>query len=427
MTININIKKRPKTKKKSPYQTGRGKLGEGGYGCIVEPAIACPNYALSTTKKSISKIIHIRNQGEYNEELDIYNKLALVDPGQKFFVLIKAECLLDIDKAMSRKPKDFISTAFEDKKGKKYKILEPEYKYLEHDKDEVKYRYCKLDKTRHPRNIIMDYAGEDLSDVINSNYSQKYNLCQKYVVHIIRNMLLSVKKMHKVHIVHRDIKPENLMFIVIKKKDKKTGRLVDYPNVRFIDFGLSQNVDKLNQASLDDDSVSYRGTSGYIPLEIDLLQYMNFYSSHYDMDEPQFKYKTITATLDSYRESKLSTAYFITKTTDSHEIAETESKATKLKKLKKIYTDIDNLFNTFKAELETHTLPAKFFEYADGYIYKTDIFALGITIQKIAKRLNFINGKLLHLVKNMTAFDPNERYTIDQCLAHPLFNTLKKK
>lgn len=414
------LKSKKATRQKNTVLTGGKKLGEGGYGCVVKPAIPCLNKKVSPNE--ISKIIHVRDSKEYLKELDINYKLLKADPKQKYFVLSKQECILDIHKALSRFPKDFIETKFYDKKGKEYSIIDPKSKKI--SKNNIKQSLCKIDKTRKPRNIIMDYGGEDLIDVIYRAYSHNFNLCKKYALYIFKNILKGIKIMHENKVAHRDIKPENLIFLAVKRRHKKTGKLIEVPLVRIIDFGLSQDVSKLNSHIINDETVSRRGTTGYKPVDIDILRYLAVYSKMYDIDEPVVKEKTVDVALTVFSDESLSTVYYITKKDMETDIDYIKDDAQQQrKKLVLATNDAKALFDKYKNEVKTGLLPEKYFSDIDGYIYKSDIFALGVTIQRIANKLEIIDNKLFDLIQQMIKFDPNDRPNINQCLDHPLFKS----
>ena len=418
--VKTVLKSKKATRQKNTVLTGGKKLGEGGYGCVVKPAIPCLNKKVSPNE--ISKIIHVREPNEYLKELDINYKLLKADPKQKYFVLSKQECILDIHKALSRFPKDFIETKFYDKKGKEYSIIDPKSKKI--SKNNIKQSLCKIDRTRKPRNIIMDYGGEDLIDVIYRAYSHNFNLCKKYALYIFKNILKGIKIMHENKVAHRDIKPENLIFLAVKRRHKKTGKLIEVPLVRIIDFGLSQDVSKLNSHIINDETVSRRGTTGYKPVDIDILRYLAVYSKMYDIDEPVVKEKTVDVALTVFSDESLSTVYYITKKDMETDIDYIKDDAQQQrKKLVLATNDAKALFDKYKNEVKTGLLPEKYFSDIDGYIYKSDIFALGVTIQRIANKLEIIDNKLFDLIQQMTKFDPNDRPNINQCLDHPLFKS----
>jgi len=67
----------------------------------------------------------------------------------------------------------------------------------------------------------------------------------------------------------------------------------------------------------------------------------------------------------------------------------------------------------------------------NGYVLKSDIYALGISIIDILFKYCYgytscsdlkKNPKLTHLLKNMIELDPAKRYNVLQCLQHPYFH-----
>lgn len=410
--------KRAKTQKLK----GGAKLGEGGFGCLVKPAIGCKTRKYTLQDKVVSKIIHVRNKETYADELELYGITKQVDPQQHYFINIREECPLDIDKALTRQPKDFLKTRFTDekRKGKEYDILEPAYKYL--GENNVKDNFCKLDPEKDPHNIVMDYGGVDLYDIIRDEDSAGYKLCKKYIYHILKHICVAVKLLHSKKVVHRDIKPENLLYKPVKKKHKRTGKYIEYPLVRLIDLGLGEYIGKIEKFMLDDSLITHRGTPGFIPLEIDMLQKIYELTETYNIDEPTTKKLVIKEALDTYSDSGLDSAYYIVRLPPNIPPSKpTNDNTTKRYKYAQIRLDTDKLFEKFKMEFKSDTLHDKYFKQYDGYIYKTDIFALGLTIQKIAKRLNVFNDKIADLVDHMIEVNPDTRYNIVKCLKHPIF------
>jgi serine/threonine protein kinase len=137
--------------------------------------------------------------------------------------------------------------------------------------------------------------------------------------------------------------------------------------------------------------------------------------------DPTVKSSIISTCIKSFQEDQLSTAYYLSSDDfkipdhipNPHIIAEKEEK---------IYSDSMALYDKFAAELDNKQLMTKYFTKYDGYVYKTDIFALGLTIQKLATKLSVYTPHLEDLVLRMTQFDPDSRPNINQCLAHPFFD-----
>ena len=63
----------------------------------------------------------------------------------------------------------------------------------------------------------------------------------------------------------------------------------------------------------------------------------------------------------------------------------------------------------------------------NGYLQKSDVYALGLTIFKILSNSNLLsnNSQLIDLLKHMIAFNPYDRYNIIQCINHPYFTINK--
>jgi serine/threonine protein kinase len=82
---------------------------------------------------------------------------------------------------------------------------------------------------------------------------------------------------------------------------------------------------------------------------------------------------------------------------------------------------LGQLYDARVSELLDGTFGKKYSAEYTGYVYKTDIFAAGITFARIRYYLQISNPKLLDLIANMVRIDPDKRFNINQCLAHPLF------
>ena len=85
--------------------------------------------------------------------------------------------------------------------------------------------------------------------------------------------------------------------------------------------------------------------------------------------------------------------------------------------------ELETLYQKFFLYLKDRKLIRKFLdeEKYEGFIYKIDVFSIGIVFFNIYKSLNIKNAKLLDLIKNMVSIDPEERYSIIKCLKHPYF------
>jgi serine/threonine protein kinase len=81
---------------------------------------------------------------------------------------------------------------------------------------------------------------------------------------------------------------------------------------------------------------------------------------------------------------------------------------------KNIFMKLVNEYNKDKL-IENFTKP-------NGYVYKWDVFSLGLVFVKIVKSLNIVDKECYDLINHMIDIDYTERYTAIQCLAHPFFS-----
>jgi hypothetical protein len=90
--------------------------------------------------------------------------------------------------------------------------------------------------------------------------------------------------------------------------------------------------------------------------------------------------------------------------------------------------------DSIKQSFMDDTILTKYFGNSDdkfnGYVHKSDVYALGITFYEILYKYCYGNSscsdlkknpKLAHLLKNMIELDPDKRYNVLQCLQHPYF------
>lgn len=79
--------------------------------------------------------------------------------------------------------------------------------------------------------------------------------------------------------------------------------------------------------------------------------------------------------------------------------------------------DLHKLYDRFVLEYKNGTLGQNYVKYLNGYVYKTDIFAMGLLLKDISNKLGY-NKHLKPLVIRMCAVDPNKRPIITDCIEY---------
>jgi serine/threonine protein kinase len=213
----------------SKKQRGGIVLGEGTYGCVVQPNISCPNSPPS--KNLVSKIVSTEIT---DLEYPIIDDLGImeVEDYEKYFATITDSCPLDAHTTIPKTQKD-------------------------------DYTKCTL---KNPTGTFMNYV-----QPFGGMSFRKYRLLHKNqgireMIPYYYQLFEILRVLQKNDIVHRDIKPDN---IVINPQE---GRL------RLIDFGISHHISEKHNMDRPDlyanDYPSVYNSGYYIwPIEINLFQY----------------------------------------------------------------------------------------------------------------------------------------------------------
>ena len=394
LTHSDNIDNKHLTKRLIPLIKLKGGryIDKGGFGCVITPAIPCSKND-KNLDENVSKIIKDPND-DIKNEIIISNILKKIDKDQNYFITFNTYCYLN---QIPEDRTDIIDVNYKDDDMSRFSVKNT-IKKKTLDK-----KYCDVDLTLKPVNIIMPYAGYSLSSIVKANRKNQGLLPKMNQMFVdglkkyFKHLLIGLKKMHENRLVNRDIKEKNITVAL----DSKTNTL----KMRYIDFGLTQLL--TSEFENDLENISSDGTYFYIAPEIFVSRTIIKYSNetknyHLRKILRRIKDDLVVAlerinepALINNIEDKIESLY--DKTYDHYEKG----------RLTKIYFGTDkNKFN--------------------GYLQKADVYALGLTIYDSLYTYSKIdvkrNKNLRSLLLNMLNLDPEKRFNVEQCLSHPYFS-----
>lgn len=439
------------------YKQNAGmKIGKGSYGCVVLPAVSCNSKILP--KNAVSKITYIEEgeEDEYENEIKILRHIKKIDPTQTYFISLIDECSLNISKLKTRTPKDIVEVEYLDDTLEDFHISSSEPDYIKRmTPSDISHNYCLVDDYLNHRNQIQLHGGYPLDEIKLQKKPKYYKSIQKHYKYIIKHLLEGLHQLHKHRIAHRDIKEFNMLCYIppviteyFKNKKLKTknttsktvshkntkhninnkhtksikkNKIISKPIIRYIDFGLSEFVSPTTDyGGLNNFVLS--GSYGYIPMDILIMSNMEKYYKHYggitSLETPSNKSAILKEVMDIYihkYKSFYDDIYIekIISVSSNSTTSRTYQSFFDVKLLSKIY---DKILMTLKNK----TFYKLYKQDISGWIYKSDIFALGITFAFIRNHYNLnYDKKLLDLINKMIKLSPDVRYDINQCLAHP--------
>jgi len=431
-------------------QKGGDKLGQGGFGCVVRPAIACRRKQ-QPPPNSVSKITYVipGYESDYEDELRMLKKIRTIDPDQKYFISVFDECELDTNASSKRNPKDLVEVSFEDEDLEEFSVRKSEPKYISNmKKQDIQKQYCLVDSDLEPRNQIQVFGGYGLDELNPDTHSKIYNAIRKKYKSVVRHLIHGLHVMHRNRIAHRDIKEFNMLGMLapishrnqrqLKKINKHTTKnqhdktnkskihtqrqtkrkLAANPLVRYIDFGLSEFINP-GQDEGGIRNFHWSGTDGYIPIEYLILYYMRDYINTYGISttsQPDNKKKIIDKVSDRYQR-KYKSFYddihveqsLMSPTRTTHSFFNTD--------------EISKIFDRLVKSLSDGTFYKLQKTDYTGLVYKSDIFALGITLAFIRRHYRLQHDReLTNLITKMIKISAEDRPTTLECLKHPFFS-----
>ena len=197
-------------------------LSEGGFGCVFNPSMKCDG--TSDSEKHVSKIQRYDNSAK--NEITIGNILSNIPEYRNHFAPVISHCNIDIGQIRDKDKNKCM--LFKKKKTKKYVLMKLDYvegmEFLQY-----------MVKNANSVQII--------NNIINS-----FN-------HILRSISLLVNK----KIIHYDLKGSNILYSTKKKMPL------------IIDFGLSINLNNIDNINLNEVFYTYAPQYYVWPLEVHYL------------------------------------------------------------------------------------------------------------------------------------------------------------
>lgn len=387
-----------KTKYQGNLMSGGKYLDKGGFGCVIIPALPCSKKDLTekNLKNYVSKLIK-DTESEILNEITISNILKKLDPNKKYFLTIEKHCYINnISNEISESRSDIALVNYIDDDMKKFD-LKPGQK----NKDKL---FCDIDLSKKPINIIMEYAGYSLKNVMktqptdNSTKGIMHRLFLANIKNNFKHLILGLIKMHFYRVAHRDVKNNNIMLLYNKQNNNI--------QIRYGDFGLSELL--TNSYSSDINNIHEKGTPKYISPELKVV----------------FNYRYYRNRSDNYIFGKITDEF-----NNKEGIKKAFTDINEIQLLGDINTNILALFKKIKTLFITNRILPVFFgtenNKFNGYVQKADIYALGYNIfNMLINHSNFdiqSDPELYDLLIHMIAIDPDKRFNAVQCISHPYF------
>lgn len=406
----INKKKLKHTKKRIIHKGGE-KIGEGSFGCVIFPHIPCNNNrdtSQSTKKKYISKLIR-GNDKKFTNELEMYNTIKKIDPKQKYLISYVNMCKLDTINSIKTHNDDLIAINYNDINNPSnavdgYKLLDSTTTLT----DEQKKLYCKIDPRLEYYNQIQQYGGIALTSFLKLTITDiKYKIFKANYKFICKRLLLGLKELHKAKIGHRDIKPDNILVSIINNKNAIP---------KYIDFGLSTDFSGEYKLS----NITRKGTNKFISLDTNIIYALiKSIRENQDILSSYGYNKLKTNIIASYNE--IYKSYYNDRKINK-EFLSFKASSNNIYEDKTQYLtndEINQLIYKIVKQYATNKLLANYIRDYDGYIFKSDITALGIVFKSIYDTYKINDNRFENLIKHMLQPDPDKRYNINQCLRHP--------
>lgn len=346
-------------------------LGEGTYGCSLDPAPKCvgvETFVVSPPKEkksrqatnaTVGKIF--TNEKYLNEEWDVAKDVAHIDPDQKYFIYPVSRCTTNaasVHKAESQ-------------------------------------GYCNNVATKYPsktsRGLLHMAKLPNGGDPLDA-YVKKKKVSPEELLKSMIPVLKGIQKLSRNNIVHHDLKFDNILFNSLTNE------------CRIIDFGLKVAADN----ALD-------------------IQKNKFLFSNYWLHPTEYKiyvtmYKRKWAPIDD-SEIRMTMARHLSvyklrfSTNDPYHLSDVMLNGRIF-----AYCDYEKAYIQYMKQLSKQKTSEKMIDYLSRYPEKIDVYSLGISLVYLSMYLDYSNTteinlhKFYALLRSMIHPDPRYRATSGKCL-----------
>ena len=233
-------------------QCGGEVIGAGGFGCVFKPQLWCKNTSGPIHHNGISKLLHVQDANA--EMQDISNIIPIIDKipnNQRYF-------LPNVDEQFY----DCQISQFTSKDIKNIEICSKIF--FKNDITNLSLNTLNNNNKNKFRIIQQPYGGEELYKYIKNLDQQILNIdilqdINKKLCNLLKN---GIKPMNDAGLLHHDIKLDNILY------DTSTG------NVRLIDWGLSKNLNELNDNQLKQLAAKCSEEANFNTLPTNVLFYL---------------------------------------------------------------------------------------------------------------------------------------------------------
>ena len=194
-------------------------LGEGTYGCVFSPPIACadPKLTAGIRPGSVSKVFRPDKRSSAVQEMGFRVKLQQLDPQQRYFLYPYMQC--DVTRAAVAKPAQAAAPGKEHEKCS----------HLRGSDEAVGWTA-----------VVMPGAEKDLLEHV---FARKGQLGRRDVVALMLTCFRGIELLADSRQAHQDVKPENI--VVVKQADGSYDS-------RLIDFGFLKSEDEYYKTAVND-------------------------------------------------------------------------------------------------------------------------------------------------------------------------------